>query len=182
MLKIQQRKNSDRWSDYAAAVNIDEAKEIIREAVEKSDITDYRVIEVKLTCKQEIVFVVPEDPEPEPEEKPEESEADNTDKHSDKEKGMLLDFLRKTIELRRFPKTKELDNDLAMHDYIHYYNTFGSKSNICDMVISKITADTIDKEYMRVLETYCESCESIDTCSQHPTDCLLEEIKMGDEQ
>jgi hypothetical protein len=50
MLKIQQRKNSDRWSDYATAGNIDEAKEIIREAVEKSDVTDYRVIEVKSEC------------------------------------------------------------------------------------------------------------------------------------
>ena len=92
MLKIQQRKNSDRWSDYAAAGNIDEAKEIIREAVEKSDVTDYRVIEVKLTCKQEIVFVEPEDPEVEPEES-------EPGKLSEKEEKMLSDFLRKRIDV-----------------------------------------------------------------------------------
>ena len=41
MLKIQQRKNSDRWSDYAAAGNIDEVKQIIQEAAEKSDVTEW---------------------------------------------------------------------------------------------------------------------------------------------
>jgi hypothetical protein len=175
MLKIQQRKNSDRWSDYAAAGNIDEAKQIIQEAVEKSDITDYRVIEVKLTCKQEIVFIEPEDPEPEQEES-------EPGKLSEKEEKMLLDFLRKTIELRRFPKTKELDNDEDMHDYIRYYNTFGSKSNICDIVISKITADKIDPDFKNMIEIYCENCEDdiSECCDKNPANCLLEEIKTGD--
>jgi hypothetical protein len=96
MLKIQQRKNSDRWSDYAAAADIDEAKEIIREAVEKSDITDYRVIEVKLTCKQEIVFVEPEDSEPEEEQPESEEKLQKTRiNHSDKENQLNSgDFLK----------------------------------------------------------------------------------------
>lgn len=207
MLKIQRRKNSDRWADYAAAVTIDEAKEIIQEAVGKSDVTDYRVIKVKLTCKQEIVFVEPEDPdteqrldeagEPIRKQKPEEEIFEDSEQeeeqqepeeksdkmeinHSDKEKGMLLDFLRKTIELRRFPKTKELDSDSAMHDYIHYYNTFGSKSNICDMVISNITADDIDPEYMKMLKRFCRECNlKPSTCENNPGECLLEEIKLG---
>jgi hypothetical protein len=180
MLKIQQRKNSDRWSDYAAAADIDEAKEIIREAVEKSDITDYRVIEVKLTCKQEIVFVEPEDSEPE-EEQPESEEKlqETRINHSDKENELLLDFLQKTIEFRRFPKVNELDEDPDMYSYNTYYNLLGSKSNICDMVISKITVDTIDKEFEEVLYRYCEDCEGPLDCDKNPTDCLLEEIKMG---
>jgi len=92
MLKIQQRKNSDRWSDYAAAGNIDEVKQIIQEAAEKSDVTYYRVIEVKLECRHEIVFVEPEDPEVEPEES-------EPGKLSEKEEKMLSDFLRKRIDV-----------------------------------------------------------------------------------
>jgi hypothetical protein len=47
------------------------------------------------------------------------------------------------------------------------------------MVISKITVDTIDKEFEEVLYRYCEDCEGPLDCDKNPTDCLLEEIKMG---
>lgn len=93
------------------------------------------------------------------------------------EEELLLDFTGKACKLRRFPKTEEVNHDPDMAHWGTYYNVLGSKSNICDMVLSKIRKKKIDPRFKKELGIICRSCdEDCSQCTRRPADCFINAV------